>query len=90
MSAAAEVVVAVAVPLPLILLAAWLWFRGLLPGSPHERGCATARWYTMGVATGMLNPGVVLWYAKRHRLCQACSEKLTTRLERPRSRKRGA
>jgi hypothetical protein len=58
----------------------WLWFCGLLPGSPHERGCATARWYVMGVATGMLNPGVVLWYAKRRgRLCRACFDKLTAR-----------
>ena len=80
MNAAAGVAVAV---LGLQALAGlWLWFCGLLPGSPHERGCATARWYAMGVATGMLNPGVVLWYAKRHGLCPACSEKLTARLER--------
>jgi len=80
MSAAAEVVVAVAVPLPFILLAVWLWFCGLLPGSTHERGCATARWYVMGAAAGMVSPGVVLWYAKRQgRLCRACFGKLTAR-----------
>ena len=63
-----------------VLAGRWLWFRGLLPGSPHERGCATAHWYAMGAATGMVNPGVVLWYAKkRGRLCRACREKLTAR-----------
>jgi len=35
------------------------------------------------VATGMVSPGVVLWYAKqRGRLCRACFEKLTARPER--------
>jgi hypothetical protein len=63
-----------------MLAGPWLWFRGLLPGSPHERGCATAHWYAMGVATGMVSPGVVLWYAKRRgRLCRTCFDKLTAR-----------